>query len=464
MSNRNAIFISHAAPEDNDFTLWLGAKLSAMGYEVWADVLRLRGGDDWAAKLEEALRIKARKVLLIANSISVKKRGVRNEIQIATEVAKKIGDAEFIIPLRLADFDAPFLIAHAQYINFERSWSDGLHELLDALEEYEMGRERKEIPDVGVEVWRQAHLHKSRTIENLPERLISNWLPITTLPTHVRIYDFRGGIDVAAKKHALRNAPIPLVPHSRGFIGFSTHDDFQKLLGDSFPIKLMAEIELSEFLRTGSRGQGIEWFDANRKVVDLIRQALEQYLASRGLVPTPMANDFLAWWFPRKDDNEGQVSFAWKGGLEGRRKLIGFLPKSGIYWHYGVSVSPHLTPERHVKIVSRVIFSEDGETPFGNADYMFKLRRSKTKSWRNPRWRDLMLAFLSHLSEDNEKLVIEVGDKSPITIGLPPFMFEAAFTVTEGDSSGHEIADTEPLDAEDPDDGIDATIDDESDP
>lgn len=35
-ADRPALFISHAAPEDNAFTLWLGAKLSAMGYEVWA--------------------------------------------------------------------------------------------------------------------------------------------------------------------------------------------------------------------------------------------------------------------------------------------------------------------------------------------------------------------------------------------------------------------------------------------
>ena len=41
---------------------------------------------------------------------------VRNEIQIASDVARKIGDQEFIIPLRLASFEAPFLIAHAQYI------------------------------------------------------------------------------------------------------------------------------------------------------------------------------------------------------------------------------------------------------------------------------------------------------------------------------------------------------------
>jgi hypothetical protein len=46
MSERQALFISHASPEDNAFTVWLGAKLAAAGYEVWADVLRLTGGDD----------------------------------------------------------------------------------------------------------------------------------------------------------------------------------------------------------------------------------------------------------------------------------------------------------------------------------------------------------------------------------------------------------------------------------
>lgn len=83
-ADRSAIFISHAAPEDNAFTLWLGAKLAALGYEVWADVLRLRGGDDWQRKLEHALRHRAAKVLLVANPRAVDKQGVRNEVQIAS--------------------------------------------------------------------------------------------------------------------------------------------------------------------------------------------------------------------------------------------------------------------------------------------------------------------------------------------------------------------------------------------
>src|ERR1051325_9992515 len=56
---REAVFISHANPESNAFARWLGAKLAAMGFEVWADVMNLRGGSDWARDLETALRHKS---------------------------------------------------------------------------------------------------------------------------------------------------------------------------------------------------------------------------------------------------------------------------------------------------------------------------------------------------------------------------------------------------------------------
>ena len=101
---RQALFISHANPEDNAFTLWLGAKLTALGYPVFADVLRLRGGDDWERVLEDAIRNKAAKFLLVATPYGVQKQGVRNEITIATETSKRIDEKAFIVPLRLASF------------------------------------------------------------------------------------------------------------------------------------------------------------------------------------------------------------------------------------------------------------------------------------------------------------------------------------------------------------------------
>jgi hypothetical protein len=86
---RQALFISHATLEDNTFTLWLGAKLTALGYEVFADILRLRGGQDWERILEDAIRTKAAKFLLVATPHGVQKQGVRNEITIAVRQQKK---------------------------------------------------------------------------------------------------------------------------------------------------------------------------------------------------------------------------------------------------------------------------------------------------------------------------------------------------------------------------------------
>ena len=45
MEERRIVFISHANPEDNEFTSWLGSRLVNAGYDVWADILSLVGGE-----------------------------------------------------------------------------------------------------------------------------------------------------------------------------------------------------------------------------------------------------------------------------------------------------------------------------------------------------------------------------------------------------------------------------------
>src|SRR5271170_5864131 len=163
---RLALFISHASPEDNAFTLWLGAKLTALGYEVFADVLRLKGGDDWERILESAIRDKAAKFLLAATPHGVQKQGVRNEITIAIETAKRIKDDAFIVPLRLAPFDAPLQIAHAQYIDFSKGWAPGLDDLLTLLSEATLP---KSGDAANAALWQGVQLKDARTVSAIPE-------------------------------------------------------------------------------------------------------------------------------------------------------------------------------------------------------------------------------------------------------------------------------------------------------
>ena len=65
---RDVIFLSHATPEDNAFTRWLGAKLTALGYQIWSDITRLHGGADWSRDLEGSIRRRAIKMPAIARA------------------------------------------------------------------------------------------------------------------------------------------------------------------------------------------------------------------------------------------------------------------------------------------------------------------------------------------------------------------------------------------------------------
>jgi hypothetical protein len=54
------LFISHANPEDNEFSRWLALQLANEGYPVWCDLTKLLGGEDFWADIEQAIRYKNR--------------------------------------------------------------------------------------------------------------------------------------------------------------------------------------------------------------------------------------------------------------------------------------------------------------------------------------------------------------------------------------------------------------------
>lgn len=426
MSVRPALFISHAAPEDNRFVLWLGAKLAALGYEVWADVLRLRGGDDWQRKLEDALRVRAAKVLFVANPVAAGKQGVRNEIQIASDVAAKLGDREFIIPLRLAPFEAPFLIAHAQYIDFAKSWSSGLAELVGALDAHGVPRAN---PGEAA-IWRDLQLAHAKPLASEHEALVSNWLEMTTLPAAVRVFDFKASISLGVAKTAMDSCPWPIIPFRRGFITFATIDDLAAHFGLDLPLDQIAETPTQDFIANGVPAQEIAFWDARRRFSDLVRRACEARFRAAGLSALAFANDRLAWWQPTSEEASPRIRFAWPG-LSGQRQIQGVSVKRNVRWHYGISVQARTAPIQHLRIMGRLVFTADGEQPLDAARNQ-RLRRSFAKSWRNARWRDMMLAFLWRLAEGKDTITIPVSSTEALVVRAAPLLFDAPVRVVEG--------------------------------
>ena len=456
---RTAIFISHANPEDNAFTLWLGAKLSAIGYEVWADIFCLSGGDDWQRRLEHALRCRARKVLLVANAKSVQKQGVRNEIQIASEVANMIDDHEFIIPLRLAPYKPPFLVAHAQYIDFRGGWSKGLAELLSTLEgTYNI----PQTPKTSCSLWRDIQLLHAKEIANSPEPLMSNWLCIKRIPETIRYYNFDGGINHDHAQQKVKSAPWPTSKYRRGFLAFAPLDDLRDHFGSDLPLYVESELDTRQFVESGWPRLQMNLLDSRKIFSDLSRQATENLLRLKGLKAYKLSGKRLAWWIPIGIGPEGRIAFRWSQ-LSGSRQIQGKSERRSMRWHFGVSFTIYSSPIQHIRLISRLIFTIDGYEPIGNPKRMHRWRRSFAKSWRNDRWRDMLLAFLHWLGEGNDTILVPVSTDSELAFELPPISWIAPVSIpTEYENLETEIED--PYDDNNwLDDDIDSSGEDEAD-
>lgn len=433
---RNALFISHASPEDNHFVRWLGAKLTAMGYEVWADVMRLHGGIDWARELEAALRKRAIKMLLVCTAGGIEKQGVRNEIEIAVSLARQLGDDAFIIPLRLEPYESPFRIAQAQYIDFKSSWARGLSELTELLRE-------KGIPcgkPGAMQIWLDTHAEGCARLQSKPDPLVSNWLEILSYPKLVHYCEPPVGLSLERFQHRQSHA-WPTVPHRGGVVTFAKPDGADHM-GIDLPGKVVASIDTDMFLNEGWPDYGIEAFQARNMYADIGSQAFDRYCIGRGLQGYLGSARRLSWWGDIKTAPLDKVKFDW-GYRRGARQIIGHSEKRRVHWHYAINVQLRTNPMRHLRIAARLVFSENGLDAIKDKRRAHSLRRSLAKGWRNARWRDMLCAYLWWLSDDKHLLKLAVGDGAFISARIPPMQFGCPVSV---DETGEEI-----MDEDDPD-------------
>ncbi len=421
---RDALFISHATPEDNHFVRWLGAKLAAMGYEVWADVMRLHGGNDWARELEGALRYRSVKMLLVCTPSGLEKQGVRNEIEIAASIAKKLGDDAFIVPLRLESYEAPFHIAQAQYIDFKGGWARGLADLTALLVDKRIARGARQELDS----WLAAHTNGADRLQKKTEPLVSNWLEVRGQPELV--YYCEPPVGSSSERFQTRqNHQWPVVPHRGGVVGFSTPDANGEM-APGLPGKSVASIETHTFLEDGWAVYGIDSFQARRMYTDLGSQAFDKLCKDRGLTGYVGANQRISWWGDVKTAPIAKVRFDWNF-RRGLRQIIGQSGKRGIHWHYAVNAQLRTAPIRHLRLAARLVFSENGLDAIADARRSHSLRRSFAKGWRNARWRDMLCAYLWWLSDGRAELLLPVSVQGSIALLVPPMQFSCPVSVAE---------------------------------
>ena len=137
---RDTIFISHATPQDNEFSIWMASRLEMLGYNTWIDKEGLLGGERFWPTIQKAIENSVKVLFVYSRNIVTKdgvlKQGIENEIEYAKSIASQHGLQDFVIPLHIDE--SPYNLAiglpNINHIPFNVNSADGLKQLLKKLE------------------------------------------------------------------------------------------------------------------------------------------------------------------------------------------------------------------------------------------------------------------------------------------------------------------------------------------
>ncbi|HNP35840.1 MAG TPA: toll/interleukin-1 receptor domain-containing protein [Woeseiaceae bacterium] len=448
-AQRRLIFISHANPEDNAFTKWLAAQLAIAGYEVWCDLTDLLGGEKFWRDIPEAIDGYTFRFLFASTLESNRKAGTLRELEMAVKAEEDHAIKDFVIPLKVDAF--PFAstqnrIRDRNFVRFDENWASGLAQLLDLLKREGAPKTNGDGADA-VSAWHERTISQNRKIVISNEKCFSNWFSID-LPKQVHLHYTNASTSQLELAASLLKIPYRL--HGGAVISFADADDIQKTLNDIARLKKTESICLADFINDGCDEWGIARFDAGNIISDLIRQAWDNKLQSMDLGYHTLASGLRAWYFKDGQLPKNKAFFSPPGGGKRTyRQLVGRKSKQtaeGVKvadgnWHFAVSASPQLFPFSRILLRYHVIFTDDGETPWDNADRMHKARRRVCKNWWNKEWRDRLFAMCAGLADGQDRLQLVVGHGTAIEMSMSPEVFTSPWTYFEDGMTGVDESD-----------------------
>ncbi|MBN1545887.1 MAG: toll/interleukin-1 receptor domain-containing protein [Syntrophaceae bacterium] len=425
--NRKLVFISHANPEDNEFTLWLAARLSSMGYLVWSDLTELFGAEIFWDDIEDAIRNHAAKVVVVLSRVAQQKDGVLDEINLAVSVERNEGLKRFVVPLRIDDLpfsDVKPNLGRKNIIDFEGgNWTEGLGQLLKVLARDDVPR-KQTMSAREISSWIEKFLTGSRKIVKESHSLLSNWFQITALPETLNF------LMVPIKNEKVRSYfepfQYPVYPYQNMLATFASEDDVNQFLPSWFRATTAYRIPLLAILNSEAHSlPQLEWFDASNMLSFLIRSTWDSLMRALGLLQYEMANGRKAWFPAAGYSPDGWTRYSDINDTLRRRRLVGRSKRRKVHWHFAMEAWPFIGREPRIVLKPHVVFTEDGKTPLSSVQQMHQLRRGFCKNWWNPRWRDLILAYTTLITSESESLKLPAGSEQAFIVQRMPISFRS---------------------------------------
>lgn len=409
---RQLVFISHANPEDNEVAHWFSARLAAHGYQVWSDVTRLIGGEVFWDTIEQAIRSRAAKVIVLLSKRGHQKPGLLDEVNLAIATERAEGLDRFVIPLRIDDLpytDVRANLARKNIIDGSQNLADSLQAILKILQQDNVPRSR-----IATEVAESVGSAAKTAADPQWDVLFENKLDIVAWPTAIRKF-----------RSSLSGSDFPFINQSvhGGNVTFEDWPTIAQFFGGQVQkagetLLTVSEWPASNELVFANRGE------MRKALASVTRQAWDRYCASAGLSSYPLANRSLCWFLGNGFTAGNKVRFKDHLGIEHSKVLVGQSPKRGVFWHFGIEARPSIA-DGALRLVPHVLFSENGRTPIPAIDKQVALRRGFCRSWWNARWRDLLIAMVNHLARGESQIRLPVSKTDAISVSARLHSYDA---------------------------------------
>jgi hypothetical protein len=419
------VFVSHANPEDNDFARWLALHLANEGYPVWCDLTKLLGGEKFWEDIQNAISNRTVKFVFALSRHSNHKSGTLDELNCALAVEKKFRLKDFVITLKMDDLpydDVYINIQRRNHIDFSPSWASGVSQLLKKLADHQVPKNPQFNPQAVSSWWRtQNEFSAEQGLLQESDEHLSNWFPIERLPLHINRHlvsrDTIGKIEFDATTFSHPSA----LDSDISFLSFADGKDFLGQLPPNYIITDTEKYSLQSIRdRTAPRGYPA-------LLTSILRLAWERKMQQTVLYAYELSNRAKCFYFRLGQVPDNRLFFE---GVEGRRTyrdIVGYATRleRRRYWHYGINAKPVLQPAPHYVVKGHVVFSDDGLKLWDSKEKLAKARRSQCKNWWNDEWRDRMLAVMTYLANEQQRILLPLAPDVNIELSARPELFES---------------------------------------
>lgn len=397
---RDLVFVSHANPEDNDIARWFVTRLASEGFNVWSDITRLIGGEVFWDTIEDAIRNRAARVVVLLSKKGHEKPGVLDEVNVAVSTERLLSAKGFVIPVRIDDLEFSEIranIARKNVIDGKSELKSALKEVVKALDEAGVPRRDSHESEI-LSSWISNHDPRFNPPEPSNwDQLIQNKIDILSWPSSVRkVSGLRSG---NLLDRGISEQHVVLAPASSGTLTFASDQELREAFPHVSRIVRRAEA-VTQSVISGEAADifGDEPIVLRNSLSAMVREAWNTKCRKEELLEYQLSSNRSCWYFPDQFAPKNKVSFSDHRQKQRTRALVGRSEAKNAFWHFGVEAKVFIGDES-IRLKPHVIFSEDGQTPIESHARQHSLRRSFCKSWWNDRWRDLLNAFLNHLSD-----------------------------------------------------------------